>query len=686
MNPTGNSHFNQARLEWAIRLRYSPLPDLDMGILASQLNAFRIGELRVIGKTWEVMLERDAELAVNSDKRKADAAGLDWQVVSDGSPAGDRHAAALQYFYDHLTATKALDQDSTGGTDELIYQTLSALDTYYSAHEMLLRVDNPAAREVTCEFRHTPIWFLEARRGYLGYLQHIFDLYGQPCLNGEWLTAVNSGWMRPLSLVFAIKALALRDWNIFNSRYGSGFLDGQTTAQAGTPEWDEAMQSLQRLANDGAVLHNDSVVFKFLEQSARNALPFEPLVQWCNALYAKCYRGVDLATGSRAAQNPGEGLPGKNPVGASIQKEESGIFLLRDARWITGVFNERIDRPIIRYLFGAEPRAWFALMPPESDHTAQMLAAVQALVPMGLRLALKDIYQAFRFRIPEDDDPCLTPPIGAAPSPEEAENSNSKNQNSRNPQTPNSKPDVASPSGRGVHAASTDEQPPGISCRESAVIPTLKRAEARAPQPERGVHAASTSPECDPVVPAQTTDTEPIAPGADPAHWAQYPPQTRDPRLQTPNPAMPDTQERAENSNSKNQNSRKLQIPSSKPGVAAAPSPEHSPVIWQTANPAMPDTQVDAAAFWSRSGLMPKVGQASSLSPGSTLPMPSLGYSLPNERLENLQRLGLTNTRAAQSLRQALANTRGSAALSRRTEINGQSSSSALPTNELHTA
>jgi hypothetical protein len=218
MNPTGTSHFNQSRIEWAIRLRYSPMPELDMALLTSQLNAFRIGELRVIGKTWDVMLERDAELAVNSDKRKADAAGLDWQIVSDGSLAGDRHAAALQYFYDHLTATRALDQDATGGTDELIYQTLSALDTYYSAHEILLRVDNPAAREVTAEFRHTPVWFFEARRGYLGYLQHIFDVYGQPCLSGEWLTAVNSGWMRPLSFVFAMKAFALRDESLRPAR------------------------------------------------------------------------------------------------------------------------------------------------------------------------------------------------------------------------------------------------------------------------------------------------------------------------------------------------------------------------------------------------------------------------------------------------------------------------------------
>ena len=550
MNPTGQSAFNQARIEWAIRLKYSPMPALDMDILASQLNAFRIGELRVIGKTWEIMYERDAELAVNSDKRKADAAGLDWQVVSDGSLAGDKHAQALQYFYDNLTATKALDQDSTGGTDRLIYQTLGAHDTYYSIHEMLMRVDNPAGKEVTAEFRETPIWFMESRRGYLGYLQHIFDLYGQPCVNGEWLTAVGHGWMRPLSMIFALKAFALRDWSIFNARYGSGFLDGETTAEPGTDEWNQAEAAMQSLANDGAVLHNDSVIFKFLEQAARSNLPFHPMVEYCDGIYAKVYRGVDLATGSRHAQASGgqSGGSGKAPVGASVQKEESGIFLLSDAKWVTGTFNERIDRPIIRYLFGQEPRAWFALMPPESDNSAQTLSAVQALVPMGLRIALKDIYKAFRFRVPEHDDPCLTAPVGAAPASGDLQ-------------------DEPTPGGEGAPA-----KPAAAAKPAAPVLPVEK------PKVDDGKS-----------MPAKSTDADPIGPGAD---------------------------------------------------VTRADG--------RAASGLMPDTQVDAANFWSRAAYLPKGAD------GQTMPMPSLGYALPNARLAALTHRGLGQSRAAQALKSFL--------------------------------
>jgi phage gp29-like protein len=411
MNPTGQSQFDQARIEWAIRLRYSPLPELSTKWVSDNLNAFRIGELRVIGKIWEIMMERDGDLAVNADKRAGDLAGLEWKVVSDGSAEGDGHAAALNYFYRNLRVTRALDQDVAGGVSELLYQMASAHSYYYSAHEILLRIDNGAAREVTAELRQTPVWFFESRRGYLGYLQHIFDVYGQPCLQGEWLTCVGSGWMRPLCMAFVLKNFPLRDWLLFCSRYGSGFLEGVTDAQKNDPAWEEAREALETMANDGVVLHNTGVSLKFLDMPAKNALPFEPLVEHVNRLYAKCYRGIDLATGTRTA----EAGQRHAPVGASVQKEEAGIFLLRDAIWATGYLNDRVDAPIIRYLFNQEPRAAVAIMPPEDDTSAEDMQTVQALVPLGLRIALKDAYKRFRWEAPAEGEPCLAPPVQSAP-------------------------------------------------------------------------------------------------------------------------------------------------------------------------------------------------------------------------------------------------------------------------------
>ena len=623
MNRTGISQFNQARIEWAIRLRYSPIPEIDMEKMVRQLNEFRIGELRTVGKTWELMMERDGELAINSEKRKADSATLDWQIATDGSLDGDKHAAALQYFYNNLTATKALDQDATGGVDELIFQVLSALDYYYSAHEILLRADNPAAKEVTAEFRHTPVWFLEARRGYLGYLKHIFDLYGQPCIAGEWLTAVNSGWMRPLSVAYVAKWLSMEDWMTFCRRYGSGFLEGITEATKDSTEWNEAAEALEKLANDATVLHNKSLQFKFLEHPARNQLPFQPMAELVDRLYAKCYRGVDLATGSRgtSAQGRGSGVGGgSNPVGASVQREESGILLVRDAKWVTGVFNDRIDRPIIRYLFNEEPRAWFSLMPPLNDTTMEDLQSLRTLVPMGLRIALKEVYQRFRWSVPAAGEPCLSAgPMSNVQSPMSGNaNAEGRMQNEEG--------------GGGPQMRSAEG---GVRNGERA-----QNAEGEVKNtPNSGIRTPNLNGK---TLAAQTTDNTPIAAGADPARnpglvAAVYDRRTNDRRINLD----PNSIER------RSQNAA------------------------TTASRQMPDTQVDASDFWSRVGLAPRGAD------GQTLPMPSLGYAVPNavpqvaetetlnDRLKDLTARGLGHCRAAQALQSEI---------SRRIALNNQSS------------
>jgi phage gp29-like protein len=412
LNESGQSQFNQARIEWAIRLRYSPMPRVDPEYLATLLNAFRIGDLRNIGKVWEIMMERDGELRLNAGKRASDLAGQTWSIVDDGSADGKAHADALKYFYENLRATAALDQDVIGGVDLLLKQLATAHSHYYSAHEMIMRVDNAAQRHVTAEFRHTPIWFFESRRGYLAYLPGILDLYGQPCLRGEWLTCVGEGWMRPLCMAFCTKMFTLRDWQIWCLRYAGGFLEGIVDEAPGSQGWQDAKSSLETLANDGAVLHSPKVVLKFLEQQAgKGQAGFEPLVEMVNRLYAKCYRGVDLATGSRMSSPNGGG----NAVGASVQQEESGIFLADDLKWANGILHDRVDRPIIAYLFNQEPRAKFVLQRPDDDTSAADLAAAQVLIPLGLPIAITEAQKRFNWPAPQPGEPCLAAPVQAAP-------------------------------------------------------------------------------------------------------------------------------------------------------------------------------------------------------------------------------------------------------------------------------
>ncbi len=572
MNLTNLSHFNQARIEWAIRLKYSPMPDLDMELIQRYNNAFRIGELRDVGKIWEIMTEIDGELAVNADKRASDLASLEWDIKSDGSLEGDAHKEALQYFYNHLTATEALEQDEVGGVDQLIYSVCWNAHLYrYDVHEMLMQISDAGAKQVTAEFRHTPIWFMECRRGYLGYLQHIFDLYGQPCVEGEWFTAVGRGWMRPLSRAYALKWFPMRDWLLFCQRYGSGFLIGETDAEEGTPEWDDALRALETLANDATVLCNKSTTFKFLEQAQKTHTPFEPLVERVDRLYSKCLRGVDLATSSRGGGMGhsgggagGGGAMGGKPIGANMQQEESGILLSHDVPWLDGYFRRRIDRPIIRYLFNVEPRAKFKLLHGEEEQEPDA-QDTQTWISLGLPVAVAQARERTGWREPEDGEPILAAPATAAP-----------------------------------------QESPDTGFDPNSDIVTLRR------QYERQQKAIAAG---NPVPPEQKISKPPDAPAPAPAE-----------------PAAPKEAPRYQKPNWKASKNTADSEPAAKKDQPIAAGARVNPV--QTASAQMPDTQVDASSLWSRQGLKPnqagtRIARPSDLNPQAPV-IPSLGYALPN--------------------------------------------------------
>ena len=305
MNPTGQSQFNQARIEWAIRLRYSPMPELNTKLVAANLNAFRIGELE--GDREDLGSDDGAGRGIGGERGQEgwgpSRAGVEGGVGRERG--GGRARGGAEVFL------RASAGDAGAGPGFGRRGERAALPDGERAFVLLQRARDSAAdrqRGGAGSDGGIPAdagWFFESRRGYLGYLQHIFDVYGQPCAQGEWLTCVGSGWMRPLSIAFIFKNFPLRDWMLFCSRYGGGFLEGITDAQKNDPAWEEAREALEKMANDGVVLHNRSVALKFLETPAKSALPFEALVEHVNRLYAKCYRGIDLDDQAKRAQIDG---------------------------------------------------------------------------------------------------------------------------------------------------------------------------------------------------------------------------------------------------------------------------------------------------------------------------------------------------------------------------------------------
>jgi len=380
---TEASIIDPARIERAIQQRYSPFPELTMERLSAQLNQFRIGELRAAARTWEIMLERDGDLAVPADKLFADIARLPWEIEkSEESAEAEAHFAALTYFYTHLSATSILDGDETGGLNLLLRQMMTAHAMRYSVHEMILQISSAGKKEVTAQFLHAPVWFFEARKGRLGFLKQEFAVYGEPLARGEWLPALGRGMMRQCSVAYLCKWSPLTYWALFCYRFGVPGIHGLTDAQEGSDEWNKFTAALSAFANDWVTATNRTAEIKLIEaaKGGTGTLPFQELVERSDRLYARAFRGGDLSTQSRGGSAGGGG----EVAGANPQESEKEIVLQDGGQWATDVLNSRVDEPIIEYLFNARPKAWICIRPPKRSDVRSEIEATGVAIRAGV--------------------------------------------------------------------------------------------------------------------------------------------------------------------------------------------------------------------------------------------------------------------------------------------------------------
>lgn len=405
------------RVERAIMQRYSPLPDLSMATLAAQLNQFRIGELKPAARTWEIMMERDGDLAVPAEKLYSDIARLPWEIEKeDDSPEAEADYEFLKYFYTHLTATSILEQSETGGLNLLLRQLMTAHAYRYSVHEIVLQISNAGKREVTAQFNHCPVWFFENRKGSLRFLDSEGALNGQPLEPGRWLTAVGKGYMRQCAIAYFCKWGPLSDWMFFSKRFGLPAIHGETTAAKNSQEWNDFEAALLAFSNGWIMqtsgLGSSKVNLIEAAKGAGGTLPFADLIERSDRVYARCFRGGDLSTQSRA---------GGDVAGANPQEGEKRIVLEDGGQWATDILNARVDEPMIAYAFNRRPKAWICIRPPKASDATREINSLKAARELGIPVSIDTARERLELPEPADGEeliasPAPAPQFGGAPA------------------------------------------------------------------------------------------------------------------------------------------------------------------------------------------------------------------------------------------------------------------------------
>ncbi|MDB6018441.1 MAG: hypothetical protein JWR19_2930 [Pedosphaera sp.] len=397
--PAAAADTSPERIQMSLRLRFNPIRNLTPDQLTQQLESFRLGFFRNIALTWDAMERRDSRLATVAPKRKKSVARHGWDILTtENSPAAEQQKQALEYFYNNLTATTALEPNESGGLSLLMRQMMDAVGKRYAVHEIVWQ---PGPQGLTAKFIFCPLWWFEGTQGRLRFLLNEMSLFGQPMEPWGWLVTVGDGIMEACSVAYVFKHLPLKDWLGYSEKFGFPGLLGKTDAAKDSPEWEAMVEALGNFSNDWAAVMGRSSEIQFVELKNTGATPFQPLVDMMNEEMTRLWRGGDLGTSSKA-----------NAIGATLQENEGDILEQDDAQLIGETLTAQVSRFVLQYYFGDAPQlAYLKIRTAEKQNTDQEIKVDQFLLNSGAPLAIKDTLERYNRPQPDAAESLLKAPI-----------------------------------------------------------------------------------------------------------------------------------------------------------------------------------------------------------------------------------------------------------------------------------
>jgi hypothetical protein len=127
------SIISQQRVVRYLQSRFNPIRQLTPEWLAQTIDSFQAGFLREFALLSDTIEQRDDVLMAVVPKRKKAIGRNGYEVLTlPGVPAeleaqAKKHQEALKHFYDHVTATNAINENETGGFKLLVRQMADAI-------------------------------------------------------------------------------------------------------------------------------------------------------------------------------------------------------------------------------------------------------------------------------------------------------------------------------------------------------------------------------------------------------------------------------------------------------------------------------------------------------------------------------------------------------------------------------
>lgn len=370
--------------------RYNPTRGLTAASLTQSRSQYDAGYLRDFSLLSAEILDIDDTAGTVAEKRIGEVARRPWDIlVGEDVPEELKAQAAeqqafLKSFYSNLKVRNAIQLDQTGGVRLLLSQLMQAPFLRYSTHEIAWE---PSAIGLTATLWAVPLAFMEDTQGSLRYSGVNGTTPGQAIDRENWLIAVHRKClMKSLAVLYYLKKLSLSDWVNFSEKFGMPGLHLETTATAGSKEWQDATSALAAFSRDWSLVTSQGQKINLIEAATTGDGPYAPMVDRCDRAMARVVLGSDLATLSR-----------ENGAGASLQGDDTDGIITDDCEWVSETLNEQLSRRAIewRYGEGTPLLAFFKLAGPQRQDTTMEMAVDNHVKAFGVNLTAEDIAERY---------------------------------------------------------------------------------------------------------------------------------------------------------------------------------------------------------------------------------------------------------------------------------------------------
>ena len=219
---------------------------------------------------------------------------------------------------------------------------------------------------------------------------------------------IRCGFARLAAWSWMFKTYTLKDWMAFLDVFGMPIRVGKYHPAATAEDRRKLLTAVSQIAVDAAAIIPESMAIDFIEAKGFADKPFENMARFMDEQLSKVVLGQTMSTDGHAGGLAQAKI--HNLVRIDIKED--------DADQLAATINRDLVTPFCALNFGADAPKPYAIFPvAEPEDVAALTNSLAALVPLGLKVSMREAREKVGFGEPDPDEELLAAPAsgGAIP-------------------------------------------------------------------------------------------------------------------------------------------------------------------------------------------------------------------------------------------------------------------------------